>query len=166
MLSHLRTGGRNLVSSVPSPLTGPIRHATKKAGGSTKNGRDSPGQHFGVKLGGGARVRSGNIIVTQRGTKYRPGLNVKLARNHTLYSVIGTPEDPRDYVVKYEKVVHNTKKRALVSVVPRDEYNFGNEENPVFLDSAFEAKREERAQEKMLRARNRLLSLRKNSVQM
>jgi len=62
----LRSALTNLRASPPfSNLNGAVRHATKKAGGSSKNGRDSPGQHFGVKLGGGSRVRSGNIIVTQ-----------------------------------------------------------------------------------------------------
>lgn len=62
--------------------------ATKKAGGSTKNGRDSQGQRLGVKKFGGETVRAGNILVRQRGTKYHPGKNVGLGRDHTLFALI------------------------------------------------------------------------------
>jgi large subunit ribosomal protein L27 len=63
-----------------------IRHATKKAGGSSKNGRDSPGQHLGVKKFGGEVVIPGNIIIRQRGQKYHSGVNTKMGRDHTIYS--------------------------------------------------------------------------------
>lgn len=62
--------------------------AHKKAGGSSRNGRDSPGQRLGVKLFGGQSAIPGNIIVRQRGTKYHPGTNVGMGRDHTLYALV------------------------------------------------------------------------------
>lgn len=62
--------------------------AHKKAGGSSRNGRDSPGQRLGVKRFGGQAVRAGNIIVRQRGTKFHPGSNVGLGRDHTLFALV------------------------------------------------------------------------------
>ena len=62
--------------------------AHKKAGGSSRNGRDSRGQRLGVKKFGGEKVLAGNIIVRQRGTKLMPGNNVGLGRDHTLWSLI------------------------------------------------------------------------------
>ena len=59
--------------------------AHKKAGGSSRNGRDSAGRRLGVKKFGGEIVISGNIIVRQRGTKFFPGRNVKIGRDHTLF---------------------------------------------------------------------------------
>lgn len=60
--------------------------AHKKAGGSSRNGRDSPGQRLGVKRFGGEHVLAGNIIVRQRGTKFHPGTNVGLGKDHTLFA--------------------------------------------------------------------------------
>ena len=62
--------------------------ATKKAGGSVKNGRDSAGRRLGVKKFGGEVVISGNIIVRQRGTKYHLGKNVGIGKDHTIYSLV------------------------------------------------------------------------------
>ena len=62
--------------------------AHKKAGGSSRNGRDGKGQRLGVKKFGGEKVLAGNIIVRQRGTKLMPGNNVGLGRDHTLWSLI------------------------------------------------------------------------------
>jgi large subunit ribosomal protein L27 len=62
--------------------------AHKKAGGSTRNGRDSESKRLGVKRFGGQLVRAGNIIVRQRGTKFHPGLNVGLGKDHTLYALV------------------------------------------------------------------------------
>ena len=62
--------------------------ATKKAGGSSKNGRDSEGRRLGVKKFGGEAVIPGNIIVRQRGTKYHPGTNVGMGRDHTIFSLV------------------------------------------------------------------------------
>ena len=61
--------------------------AHKKAGGSSRNGRDSAGKRLGVKKFGGEFVVPGNIIVRQRGTKWRPGTNVGLGRDHTIFSL-------------------------------------------------------------------------------
>ena len=83
--------------------------ASKKAAGSTKNGRDSKSKRLGVKRFGGENVRSGTIIVRQRGTKFHVGNNVKMGRDHTLFSVI-------DGCVKFERV---DKKRFKVSVYPK-----------------------------------------------
>ena len=61
--------------------------AHKKAGGSSRNGRDSPGQRLGVKKYGGERVLPGNIIIRQRGTKVYPGRNVGMGKDHTLFAL-------------------------------------------------------------------------------
>ena len=61
--------------------------AHKKAGGSTKNGRDSHSKRLGVKLFGGEKVTAGNIIVRQRGTAYKPGRNVGVGTDHTLFAL-------------------------------------------------------------------------------
>lgn len=63
--------------------------AHKKAGGSSRNGRDSAGRRLGVKKFGGEVVIPGNIIIRQRGTKYYPGENVGMGRDHTLFAKIG-----------------------------------------------------------------------------
>jgi large subunit ribosomal protein L27 len=62
--------------------------AHKKAGGSSRNGRDSPGQRLGVKKFGGERVIPGNIIVRQRGTRFHPGQNVGMGRDYTLFALV------------------------------------------------------------------------------
>jgi large subunit ribosomal protein L27 len=82
--------------------------AHKTGGGSTRNGRDSESKRLGVKKFGGEVVRSGNIIVRQRGTKIRPGLNVGLGRDHTIFAII-------DGTVLFETVSGGRKR---VSVVP------------------------------------------------
>jgi large subunit ribosomal protein L27 len=82
--------------------------AHKKAGGSSRNGRDSSGQRRGVKRFGGQVVRSGNILVRQLGTKIHPGTNVGLGRDYTLFALV-------DGVVKYEDF---GKDRKRVSVYP------------------------------------------------
>ena len=62
--------------------------AHKKAGGSSRNGRDSPGKRLGVKVFGGQRVIPGNIIVRQRGTRFHPGKGVGMGRDHTLFALV------------------------------------------------------------------------------
>ncbi|MGL4426841.1 MAG: 50S ribosomal protein L27 [Alphaproteobacteria bacterium] len=62
--------------------------AQKKGGGSTRNGRDSAGRRLGVKKFGGEVVAPGNIVVRQRGTKFYPGLNVGMGRDHTLFALV------------------------------------------------------------------------------
>ena len=82
--------------------------ATKKAGGSSRNGRDSAGRRLGVKKYGGETVIPGNIIVRQRGTKIHPGENVGIGKDHTIFSVVKGK-------VKFKKSKLN---RTFVSVVP------------------------------------------------
>lgn len=82
--------------------------AHKKAGGSSKNGRDSESKRLGVKLFGGQSVVAGNILVRQRGTKFHPGTGVGLGRDHTLFA-------KRDGKVKFE--IRGPKNRKYVSVV-------------------------------------------------
>jgi len=78
--------------------------AHKKSGGSSRNGRDSAGQRLGVKKFGGEKVLAGNIIVRQRGTKFWPGVNVGLGKDHTLFALAAgavkfvTKRDDRTYV--------------------------------------------------------------------
>ncbi len=62
--------------------------AHKKAGGSSRNGRDSAGRRLGVKKYAGESVLAGNIIIRQRGTKYKPGKNVGLGKDHTIFSLV------------------------------------------------------------------------------
>jgi len=62
--------------------------AHKKAGGSSRNGRDSAGRRLGVKRFGGETVLAGNILVRQRGTKFHPGKNVGLGKDHTIFAVV------------------------------------------------------------------------------
>ena len=81
--------------------------ATKKAGGSSRNGRDSEGRRLGVKKFGGEFVVAGNIIVRQRGTKVHPGENVGLGRDHTLFAT-------KDGQVQFKR---GFKNRSIVSIV-------------------------------------------------
>lgn len=85
--------------------------AHKKAGGSSKNGRDSNAQRRGVKRFGGENVRAGNILVRQLGTKIHPGTNVGLGRDYTLFAKV-------DGVVTFEKFGRGRKR---VSVYPAAE---------------------------------------------
>jgi large subunit ribosomal protein L27 len=82
--------------------------AHKKAGGSSRNGRDSAGQRRGLKKFGGEVVRAGNIIVRQLGTKFHPGKNVGMGRDYTLFALI-------DGTVTFE---HMDKRRQRISVYP------------------------------------------------
>jgi large subunit ribosomal protein L27 len=85
--------------------------AHKKAGGSSRNGRDSAGQRLGVKLFGGQLCLAGNILVRQRGTKWHPGHNVGVGKDHTLFAKTNG------------RVAFNTKAkgRTFVSVIPMTE---------------------------------------------
>ena len=82
--------------------------AHKKAGGSTKNGRESHSKRLGVKLFGGQKIQAGNIIVRQRGTSFHAGENVGIGRDHTLFATA-------DGVVTF--AVKGPKNRRTVSVV-------------------------------------------------
>ena len=81
--------------------------AHKKAGGSSRNGRDSIGKRRGVKRFGGQVVKAGNILVRQRGTKFHPGDNVGIGKDHTLFAL-------SEGQVKF----HKTRSRTTISVVP------------------------------------------------
>ena len=84
--------------------------AHKKAGGSSRNGRDSAGKRLGVKKFGGERVVAGNIIVRQRGTRWHPGRYVGMGRDHTLFALI-------EGSVRFGS---GPGGRSFVSVVPRE----------------------------------------------
>lgn len=84
--------------------------AHKKAGGSSRNGRDSEGRRLGVKKFGGEAVRTGNIIIRQRGTKVHPGDNVGMGKDHTLFALT-------EGHVAFRK----TRARMYVSVTPLPE---------------------------------------------
>lgn len=85
--------------------------AHKKAGGSTRNGRDSQSKRLGVKLFGGQQAIAGNIIVRQRGTKFHPGMNVGLGKDYTLFA-------KANGVIKFD--VKGPKSRTFVNVVAAD----------------------------------------------
>ncbi len=85
--------------------------AHKKAGGSSRNGRDSAGRRLGLKANGGQSVLAGNIIARQRGTKWHAGNNVGLAKDHSLFALV-------DGKVQFAT---KTKGRKYVSVVPMTE---------------------------------------------
>ena len=80
----------------------------KKAGGSSRNGRDTSGKRLGIKSGEGKPVRAGNIIIRQRGTRVHPGLNVGMGRDYTIFAKI-------DGTVKFERLGRD---RTKVSVYP------------------------------------------------
>ncbi len=84
--------------------------ATKKAGGSSRNGRDSAGRRLGVKKFGGENVLAGNIIIRQRGTKFHPGDNVGMGKDHTIFAT-------KKGKVAFKK----TRVRTFVSVVPTEQ---------------------------------------------
>ncbi|UCC63453.1 MAG: 50S ribosomal protein L27 [Anaerolineae bacterium] len=84
--------------------------AHKKGGGSSRNGRDSKSKRLGVKKYGGEQVRAGNIIVRQRGTRIKPGLNVGLGKDHTIFAKV-------DGTVQFQTVRDGRKR---VSVLPMD----------------------------------------------
>lgn len=83
--------------------------AHKKAGGSSRNGRDSPGQRLGVKRFAGQQVRAGSILVRQKGTSIHPGENVGMGRDYTLFAKI-------DGIVKYERKDRDRKRVVVLPV--------------------------------------------------
>jgi large subunit ribosomal protein L27 len=85
--------------------------AHKKAGGSSRNGRDSGGQRLGIKIFGGEQVVAGNVIARQRGTKWHPGRNVGIGKDHTLFAKI---DGKLEFRAK-------AKGRVFVSVLPMTE---------------------------------------------
>jgi len=82
--------------------------AHKKAGGSSRNGRDSNPKYLGVKIYGGQAIEAGNIIIRQRGTQFHPGMGVGLGRDHTLFALVDG---------KVEFSTKGPKQRRTVSVV-------------------------------------------------
>jgi len=84
--------------------------AHKKGAGSSRNGRESESKRLGIKLYGGQRAKAGNIIVRQRGTKHRPGENVGMGKDHTLFALI-------DGQVNFRKKQNN---KSYVSILPLD----------------------------------------------
>jgi len=80
--------------------------AHKKAGGSSRNGRDSAGQRYGVKRYAGQQVRAGNILVRQKGTKIHPGMNVGLGKDYTIFAKI-------DGVVAFERFGRDRKRVSV-----------------------------------------------------
>ena len=85
--------------------------AHKKAGGSSRNGRDSAGKRLGVKKFGGESVLAGNILARQRGTQWHPGQNVGIGKDHTLFALINGRVEFRT----------KAKGRSFVSVIPMTE---------------------------------------------
>jgi len=83
--------------------------AHKKAGGSSRNGRDSAGRRLGVKMYGGELAVPGNILVRQRGTKFHPGANVGIGRDHTIFATVAGE-------VTFQR---KEKGRTFISVTPR-----------------------------------------------
>jgi len=83
--------------------------AHKKAGGSTRNGRDSESKRLGVKRYGGQLVKAGSIIVRQRGTQFHPGVNTGIGKDHTIFAKV-------DGVVKFE--VKGPRSRKTITIVP------------------------------------------------
>jgi large subunit ribosomal protein L27 len=87
--------------------------AHKKAGGSSRNGRDTAGRRLGIKKSGGQQVASGNIILRQRGTQWHPGTGVGMGKDHTIFAI-------REGVVEFKA---KTAGRTYVSVVGGDTTN-------------------------------------------
>ena len=83
--------------------------AHKKAGGSTRNGRDSESKRLGLKKFGGEQVIAGNIVVRQRGSKFKAGINAGMGKDHTIYAL-------KDGVVEFK--ARGAKQRTYVNIVP------------------------------------------------
>src|SRR5690606_3306483 len=106
--ANRRLGPDARAPDVPGTFSGEFSMAHKKAGGSSKNGRDSESKRLGVKRFGGEQVLAGNILVRQRGTRYHAGSNVGVGRDHTLFALANGR-------VAFE--TKGPKKRLHVSVV-------------------------------------------------
>ena len=97
--------------------------AHKKGAGSSRNGRESASKRLGVKLYGGQAVVAGNILVRQRGVKFRPGKNVGIGRDHTLFALV-------DGEVSFSERTYNQKTRKVVSIIPAEVEVAGATANP------------------------------------
>ena len=107
-MNSLRIQSTSLSLKQPSHILTQIRTATKKAGGSTSNGRDSAGRRLGIKAHANVKVNAGSIIVRQRGRKWYPGENVGMGKDHTLFAKV-------DGVVTFS--AHEWKKKKVVNIV-------------------------------------------------
>src|ERR1700720_4126729 len=112
----MRADGRRVISPQKATIIGLGTQGTsdmahKKAGGSSRNGRDSNSQRLGLKIFGGEAVLAGNIIARQRGTKWHPGRNVGLGKDHSLFALIAGRVEFRT----------KAKGRVFVSVQPMNE---------------------------------------------
>ncbi|CAN8073268.1 unnamed protein product [Agarophyton chilense] len=118
-MQTLISGFRRIASAIPSQ-TSFIRHATKKAKGSSNNGRDSPGKRLGPKVNDGEYVETGHILVRQRGTKMWAGMDVGCGRDHTLYALT-------DGIARFCRAKPRPglkKGRVYVSVEPAPEWRW------------------------------------------
>ncbi|KAI7883119.1 hypothetical protein K492DRAFT_235616 [Lichtheimia hyalospora FSU 10163] len=115
--TQLRTATR---PSINSNELMQVRWASKKSGGSTRNGRDSAGRRLGVKKFGGQEVIPGNIIVRQRGTKFHPGDNVGMGKDHTLFALepgfVQFYKDPQQPKRRFVGVVYD--RQASLPIPP------------------------------------------------
>lgn len=133
-----------------APLT--IQNAHKKGAGSTKNGRDSHGQRLGVKIYGDQRAKPGCIIIRQRGTKFYPGNNVGMGKDHTIFSLI-------DGVVKFEKFGPERKKISVYpqEVQPENPNSYRNRKREAFRLQREKKKARKEAREAGIYANPRLI---------
>ncbi|GAM29002.1 hypothetical protein SAMD00019534_121780 [Acytostelium subglobosum LB1] len=107
------------VDTVESSLNFTKRWATKKSAGTTKNGRDSNPKYLGLKKFGGELVKSGNIIIRQRGTQFHPGTGVGLGRDHTIYAT--TNGYVHFHTSTLNKYNQPSKERKFISVVDNEQ---------------------------------------------
>lgn len=116
LLSCIRTAASELGWTAQTPaavatMIGQHRCASKKAGGSTQNGKDSNPKMLGVKVSGGAQATAGNIIVRQRGTEFHPGPNVGMGKDHTLFALV-------DGKVVFSRSRHTGRRSVSVTPMP------------------------------------------------
>eukprot|EP00939_MAST-03C_sp_MAST-3C-sp1_P005365 g5365.t1 len=102
---------KSFLSRNTAGALGRVRFASKKAGGTSNNGRDSAGRRLGVKKFGGEAVKPGNIIIRQRGTKFHPGEGVKMGKDHTIFAT------QPGHVMFSKSILRNGKKRQFVGIV-------------------------------------------------
>ncbi|CAO3626059.1 unnamed protein product [Cunninghamella echinulata] len=111
--SSLVNSTNTTIQSTASVMT-QMRYASKKSGGSSRNGRDSAGRRLGVKKFGGQQVVPGNIIVRQRGTKFHPGEHIGMGKDHTLYAL-------ESGFVQFYKDPEQPKRRLVGIVFDRED---------------------------------------------
>ena len=109
MSSILSLSSRLAAQRIPVAFQQHVRTATKKAGGSSSNGRDSAGRRLGIKVFPGLQAKAGSIIIRQRGNKFRAGENVGMGKDHTIFAL-------KPGVVKFTRLESN-KKRNVVHVL-------------------------------------------------